>query len=86
MSDIMTDEAWENAQFGLAERIDELDYTIDMLCEALEQGAEWFEEYERLHLAKDTPEGRNKAATNHLRAQSLRSAVKHARDVTDSNL
>ena len=41
----------------------------------LEQAAQWFDEYERHHLAKHTPESRIKAQTNHDRADQLRDAI-----------
>jgi hypothetical protein len=45
---------------------------VDELTDAIDQAVEWFEEYERLHLAKKPPD-ETKAASNRAKATYLRS-------------
>jgi len=53
--------------------------THDALVSALEAAAKWFDDYERQHRAKLTPEGNLKADTNAERAAYLRAALAQAK-------
>jgi hypothetical protein len=70
----------------LADRVEQQDETIGMLCKALDQAAFWFDEMEAACTSLNTAASHMVATQWRVRGQSLRTAIVRACSPEDPNL